>query len=251
MMLILSILFITIVLAAVLWLMGNYTFWLPSRSAEYPRIVMLHQVNDSVPASGMNMPPEKFEQLLQLLKKLGYQSHFVSEIPHHTSHRNWVCLTFDDGFMDNFTQAFPLLQKYHMKATIYLATQIPDIEKLDAAAITTMQQSGLIEFGSHTQDHVNLLKLDNNEARDQIAQSKQQVEKLVGHCDSFAYPFGRYDQHHVDMVRELGFTTAVSTRKKIEPVSANNTLQLPRISTNGMMNRLQMRIALVKGRYKL
>lgn len=138
-----------------------------------------------------------------------------------------------------------------MKTTIYLATQIPDIEKLDAAAITTMQQSGLIEFGSHTQDHVNLLKLDNNEARDQIAQSKQQVEKLVGHCDSFAYPFGRYDQHHVDMVRELGFTTAVSTRKKIEPVSANNTLQLPRISTNGMMNRLQMRIALVKGRYKL
>ena len=53
------------------------------------------------------------------------------------------------------------------------------------------------------------------------------------------------------LVRELGFTTAVSTRKKIEPVSANNTLQLPRISTNGMMNRLQMRIALVKGRYKL
>ncbi len=58
-----------VILAALLYVLGNYTFWLPFRSNKLPRIVMLHQVTPHAQASGMNMPPEKFEQLLQLLVK--------------------------------------------------------------------------------------------------------------------------------------------------------------------------------------
>ena len=239
-----------LVVAALLYVLGNYTFWLPFRSKKLPRIVMLHQVSPHDTASGMNMPPEKFEQLLQLLTRRGSTFCFVSELGQYQNQKNVVALSFDDGFMDNYLYAYPLLKKYHAKATIYLATQIEGIEKLSNTQIHEMANSGLIEFGAHTQHHVNLLKLDDQTAYQEMFQSKQDVEALVGKCPSFAYPFGRFNEKHQKMAQEIGFKNAVSTRKKIEVYGANQ-FNIPRISTHGAMNALQMRIALAKGRYKL
>ena len=238
-------------LVAVLYVLGNYTFWLPLSSAKLPRVVMLHQVTPHEDASGMNMPPAKFEQLLQYLVKRKATLCFVSELDQYNGQSNVFALSFDDGFMDNYQYAYPLLKKYNAKATIYLATKIEGIEKLNAEQIREMSESGLIEFGAHTQHHVNLLQTSDREAYDEILKSKQDVEALVGRCPSFAYPFGRYNKKHQQMVREIGFKNAVSTRKKIECYSENNRFELPRISASGMMNAVQMRIALAKGRYKL
>lgn len=240
-----------IIAILVLYLLGNYTFWLPFRSKRLPRIVMLHQITPNLPASGMNMPPLKFEKLLQYLVKKQSIFCFVSEIDQFQGQENIVALTFDDGFLDNYQYAYPLLKKYNAKATIFLATQIEDIEKLNQAQIKEMSDSRVIEFGAHTQHHINLLQTSDREAYDEILKSKQDVEALVGRCSSFAYPFGRYNEKHQQMVKEIGFKNAVSTRKKIESYSENNRFELPRISASGMMNAVQMRIALAKGRYKL
>lgn len=239
------------VLAAVLYLLGNYTFWLPLRSAELPRVVMLHQVTPHEDASGMNMPPAKFEQLLQYLVKKKAVFCFVSELDQYQGQRNVFALSFDDGFLDNYQYAYPLLKKYQAKATIYLATQIEGIEKLNAEQIREMSDSGLIEFGAHTQHHVNLLKLSDDEAFAEMQASKQDVEALAGRCLSFAYPFGRFNAKHQQMAKEIGFKNAVSTRKKVEAYTAENQFNIPRVSTHGAMNAVQMRIALAKGRYKL
>jgi len=240
-----------IVFAAILYLLGNYTFWLPLRSAKLPRIVMLHQVTPHAEASGMNMPPAKFEQLLQYLVKKRAIFCFVSELDQYEGQSNVFALSFDDGFQDNYQYAFPLLKKYNAKATIYLATQIEGIEKLDTAQIQEMSASGLIEFGAHTQHHVNLLKLSDEEAFAEMQASKKDVEVLVGKCPSFAYPFGRFNDKHQQMAKKIGFKNAVSTRKKVEAHTETNQFNIPRVSTHGAMNALQMRIALAKGRYKL
>lgn len=240
-----------VVFAAVLYLLGNYTFWLPFRSANLPRIVMLHQVTPHAEASGMNMPPAKFEQLLQYLTKKKSTFCFVSELDQFQGQKNIVALSFDDGFLDNYQYAYPLLKKYHAKATIFLATQIEGIEKLSPEQIREMSDSGVIEFGAHTQHHVNLLKLSDEQAFAEMQASKQDVEKLVGRCPSFAYPFGRFNEKHQQMAKEIGFKNAVSTRKKVEAYTAENQFNIPRVSTHGAMNALQMRIALAKGRYKL
>lgn len=250
-MLILYVLLAILLFALLLWIMGNYTFWLPYRSKKLPRVIMFHQVNPNVPASGMNTPPEKFEQFLQLLVKQNSQFKFVSELDMNNHQPNQVAISFDDGFLDNYQYAFPLLKKYNAKATIYLATHIEGIEKLQPEHIQEMQNSGLIEFGAHTQHHINLLKADDETAYQEILKSKQDVEQLTGQCLSFAYPFGRFNEKHQQMVKEMGFKNAVSTRKKIEPYSQQNQFNIPRISTHGAMNTLQMRIALAKGRYKL
>ncbi|MEZ7924093.1 MAG: polysaccharide deacetylase family protein [Acinetobacter towneri] len=240
-----------IVFAAILYLLGNYTFWLPLRSAKFPRIVMLHQVTPHAEASGMNMPPAKFEQLLQYLVKKRAIFCFVSELDKYEGQSNVFALSFDDGFQDNYQYAFPLLKKYNAKATIYLATQIEGIEKLNTAQIQEMSASGLIEFGAHTQHHVNLLKLSDEEAFAEMQASKKDVEVLVGKCPSFAYPFGRFNDKHQQMAKKIGFKNAVSTRKKVEAYTETNQFNIPRVSTHGAMNALQMRIALAKGRYKL
>ncbi|RZG66352.1 polysaccharide deacetylase family protein [Acinetobacter bouvetii] len=237
--------------AAVLYLLGNYTFWLPLRSAKLPRVVMLHQVTPHAEASGMNMPPAKFEQLLQYLVKKKATFCFVSELDQYQGQRNVFALSFDDGFLDNYQYAYPLLKKYKAKATIYLATQIEGIEKLNAEQIREMSESGVIEFGAHTQHHVNLLKLSDEDAFAEMQASKQDIEALVGRCPSFAYPFGRFNARHQQMAQEIGFKNAVSTRKKVEAYTAENQFNIPRVSTHGAMNALQMRIAMAKGRYKL
>lgn len=240
-----------VLFASVLYVLGNYTFWLPLRSTKLPRIVMLHQVTPYADASGMNMPPAKFEQLLQYLVKKKAKFCFVSELDQYQDQSNVFALSFDDGFLDNYQYAYPLLKKYKAKATIYLATQIKGIEKLSHEQIQEMANSGLIEFGAHTQHHVNLLKLTDEEAFAEMQASKQDVEELVGKCPSFAYPFGRFNKKHQQMAKELGFKNAVSTRKKVEAYTSDNQFNIPRISTHGAMNALQMRIALAKGRYKL
>lgn len=240
-----------VALALLLLLLGRYTFWLPFRSAQLPRIVMLHQVDPDFEASGMNMPPHKFEQLIQYLVSKKSVFCFVSELEQFKDQKNIVAISFDDGFLDNYTHALPILKKYQVKATIYLATKIEGIEKLSESNIQEMVATGLIEFGAHTQHHVNLLKLSDEQAFEEMQASKRDVEALVGTCKSFAYPFGRFNEKHQEMAAKIGFVNAVSTRKKIEAYTVENQFNLPRVSTHGAMDAIQMRIALAKGRYKL
>jgi len=251
MMTLLSVVFIFLAIALLLFVLGRHTFWLPHRDAKLPRLVMLHQVTPHESPSGMNMPPVKFEQLLQLLQKKKSQFVTVTELVANPDKPYQVALTFDDGFADNYEYAFPLLVKYQAKATIYIAPMIETIDKLSHEQLGEMTASGLIEFGAHSVHHVNLTTLDDEQALQEIQQSRDMVIDMVGSCSSFAYPFGRFADRHQAMVKSVGFTSAVSTRKKIEPVSPDNLFCLPRVSTNGQMSALQMKIALATGRYRL
>lgn len=240
-----------VVTAFIFFILGRYTFWLPIRDRKLPRLVMLHQVTPHEPPSGMNMPPDRFELLLQILQRQGRRFVTMSELVTNQNMPHQVALTFDDGFADNYHYAFPLLKKYNAKATIYLATEIPVIDKLQHEQILEMAASGLIEFGAHSVHHVNLTKLDDAQAMQEIEQSRDAVQSIVGSCQSFAYPYGRFEPRHEQMVAMAGFTSAVSTRKKIEPISIVNLFRLPRVSTHGQMSVVQMRIALARGRYRI
>ena len=100
--------------------------------------------------------------------------------------------------------------------------------------------------------HVNLTKVDNETAQKEIAQSKEAVEKLTGiSCESFAYPYGRYNEKHVEMVKDAGFATAVTTKKAIAAFDHSNSYTLPRLSISGCINMIQFYLILSRGRYKL
>ena len=244
-------------LAGLGFLLGRYTFWLPGAPKQAPRLIMYHEVNPDQSESGLNIHPEHFDRQIGQLVKKGYRFLTVSELAAEieagaTRFYKTALITFDDGFDNNYTHAFPILKKHAAKATIYLSPDYQGIPFLKNSQIQEMANSGLIEFGAHTLHHVNLTKTDAKMAEQEICRSKEKVRELSGQpCLSFAYPYGRYAEEHIDMLKQAGFTSAVTTRKTPYCPDVASLYKLPRLTGDGRMNRLQWNIALLKGRYRL
>lgn len=229
----------------------RYQFWRPRRPAHWPRLLMYHSVSPDQ-EDGMNISPRRIERHLVVMKRLGYRFVTVSELRdlwEQGVREPMVALTFDDGFANNYQYLFPLLKKHHIKATIYLATQIEGIAALSQQQIKEMHASGLIEFGAHTCHHVNLLLMQDEQAKREIEQSVQAVREMVGQCRTFSYPYGRFDERHVAMVAATGCDTAVTVKKAIAEPS-QRWLVLPRIGIHGKTDALQLYVALTRGKYR-
>jgi peptidoglycan/xylan/chitin deacetylase (PgdA/CDA1 family) len=147
-----------------------------------------------------------------------YMSYFVREIPLlldgtlvPASKR--IVLTFDDGYEDFYTEVFPLLQKYQVKATLFVINDfLGKPGYLTGEQVKEIAASGLVEIGAHTMHHQNLTYLSLKDAEAEIEQSKEGLEALLATpVQSFAYPYGRYSRRIVPLVRDAGFTAAVGT----------------------------------------
>lgn len=235
-----------------LYLSAHYNWWRPKVDENCPRVLMYHSINTSVGGISPDLvvSPDDFEIQLQYLSKNGYQFYTISELVESSPEGKAVVLTFDDGFRDNFTEMFPILQRHKAKATIYLAPAIEGIERLEQQQIETMRDSGLIEFGAHTMHHVNLDKAPPDTAVAEINESKTVVEQLTGlSCKAFAYPFGRYNDETVEQVKRAGLSSAVTVKKGIEVVI--DPYRIKRISVLGSTNSLQFHLAITRGRYRV
>lgn len=170
--------------------------------------------------------PKDFEAQMAWFAKHGWHAYTISELTEMVEiPPKSFCITFDDGYEDNYLYALAILKKYGFKATIYLVpgyrhNSWENFEEgsfdrlLSVDQIEAMQQSGLIEFGSHTLNHKNLLSLSTEEAQVEIVQSKARVEEITGVvCKAFAYPYGKYDQKTAQMVQEAGYTSATVVKR--------------------------------------
>ncbi|MBK1790527.1 polysaccharide deacetylase family protein [Persicirhabdus sediminis] len=246
-----QVILVLIALAGFLFFLSRHAFWKGNRPKNWPRVLMYHHIDPYKEASGMNTPPQLLEKQLQYFQKRGAKFYTMSELAEAEPHDNMVAITVDDGYEDNHRYLFPLLRKYKAKATIYYAPNLKDDRLMNELQMREMVESGLVEFGAHTMDHVNLLNVPDSIAKTQILQSKEAVEKLTGQpCTSFAYPYGRYGSAHVKILHKLGFKTACTTKKMIRPLM-ESPLQTPRVSTNGQASMLQFIISLMNGRYRI
>lgn len=239
-----------VAIAGLIWFLCQHTFFrrLP-KSLNYPRILMYHSVSNEK-LTGMNIGPKKFEQHILLLKKWGFQFYKISEVLNLKTTKA-VVITFDDGFENNYINVFPLLKKYNISATIYIAPEISDIEKLNESQISEMIASGLVEIGSHTVKHVNLTAVSYQNAEMEIQDSKKLLaQKFNIECKSFAYPFGCFNNEIAKIVQKAGYFSAVTIRKDIANLEECNPFLIPRISISGKVNKLQFAIAMLCGRYR-
>jgi peptidoglycan/xylan/chitin deacetylase (PgdA/CDA1 family) len=204
----------------------------------------------------MNTLPGQFEKHVKWLRSQGAVfctlSELVNRMKTHDTDERLVALTFDDGFADILEFAFPIVQACGAKMTVFLIAENGDAPFLTPAQIRAMQQSGCVEFGSHTLTHADLFRIDDEAARREIADSKQAVERLSGApCASFAYPFGHFLAKHTRMVHDAGFTAAVSIKRTLSPWPQIDPFAIPRLSVDGRMNLLQFRLVVTRERYRL
>lgn len=185
-------------------------------------IVMYHYVEyvkdpgDTIRKS-LNIVPFVLEKEFEELNKNNYRTLFVKEIPRIISGEmpyssRSATLTFDDGYEDFYTDVFPLLKKYKIKATVYVVYNFIDRKGfLNEKEIQEIIDSGLVEIGAHTLDHYYLKQSSELVATKQIIDNKKMLEnRFKIQIETFAYPYGAFDQDTIDMVKLAGYTTAVS-----------------------------------------
>ena len=131
-----------------------------------PRAMMYHLIRDDVYGiyDALFVRPSEFESHLILLNELGYEYIFADEW--RLTDKPSVILTLDDGYLDNYTNMFPLLKKYGAKATVFIVTELIGTDGyMTREMIAEMAESGLVSFQCHTVNHVDLRYLSEEELR--------------------------------------------------------------------------------------
>ena len=101
----------------------KYAWWYPIANMKKTRIMMYHMILDqleSTKKSGLRVSPDMFERHLKYFKDNGWKFIKMSELQLYENDNKVVAITFDDGYLDNYSQALPLLKKYEACATLYL-----------------------------------------------------------------------------------------------------------------------------------
>ena len=274
------------------------------------QIFIFHRVLDELTPFSMGEPDKKrFEELIRLLSytfNIIPLAEAIERISTNSLPKRAACITFDDGYLDNYTNAYPILKKYNIPATIFIATSyigrgimwndivieairsysgilnlagldiinqecfsdeqrkqiiqyiIPKIKHLpqsireeyvcEIESFTGYTRVGLmmnkdeiidlhqnnITIGAHTQTHPILVNLSEKQSENEIAGSKEELELILGeNVELFAYPNGKpdvdYTNRDVEIVKNLGFKAAVSTRLSIAAKS-DSIYELPRFT---------------------
>jgi len=197
-------------------------------------VIMYHRVIKDESEKGVHgtyVTVEQFEEQMKYLKKKGYETVTFNDLLNNRykqrfdKDKKWIMLTFDDGYKDNYENAFPILKKYQFKGIIYVLDGI-EYNKWDVdnpgnpeKRFTLMTQDELlemqsygIEFGGHTSTHPRLAELSIEHVKSEIINSKSNIEKIIGkELLSFAYPYGSLNEEVKRIPQEAGYNFAVAT----------------------------------------
>ncbi len=173
--------------------------------------------------------PRDFDKQLAWLKDEGYRFLTPEEVLTWQPGEKAVLLTFDDGYTDNYTKAFPVLQKYDAKATIFMvASKISFYNRLTADQLREMENSGVWTIGSHGYLHQDFTELTAEKLEENLRLGKEILEELAaGPVTAIAYPRGGYDEGVITAASryfEMGFIASPSQKEG----QTHSVMNLPR-----------------------
>ncbi|MEG0872448.1 MAG: polysaccharide deacetylase family protein [Clostridia bacterium] len=209
-------------------------------------IFMYHFVSED---PGENPYPENvvrvstLEEQLKYLQQEKYETIFISDFDKVYTYAKPVVLTFDDGFLDVYKNAYPLLKKYNLKATIFV---VADFTKkhgyCNIDQLKEMLDSGLVKIESHTITHRRLATLKDLDLNNELKNSKQFLTDNVGvESTVLCYPYGSFNNKVANAAKEwykygLAMDGGVYYTQK-----SKDLLKIPRIYVNRSMTLQEYR----------
>lgn len=145
-----------------------------------------------------------------------------------------VVITFDDGYIDLYVNAYPILRKYNFHAVAFIPTGLMGQGYyLSWDQIKEMDSSGLISFQAHSVHHANLAIISSKMVRSELTLSKKDLEARLGKPVNFiAYPYGTSNQTVLNLVRETGYAGGVGTWFGTT-ISEGTIYDMPRVKIPG------------------
>ena len=184
--------------------------------------------NAAIP--NLYVTPRMFRFQMGYLKTAGFTVLSIQDLVAAVSAgeltRNLAALTFDDGYMDFYTNAYPVLKQYGYPSTAYIISGLvekksdPDFREetaenrlMDWKAIVQVCKNG-VQVGSHTKTHPRLTALSENMLIEELTASKKELEERLDQpVDQFCYPFGDCDDRVRNEVEKAGYRYAVVTQR--------------------------------------
>jgi peptidoglycan/xylan/chitin deacetylase (PgdA/CDA1 family) len=199
---------------------------------DWPLILAYHSVGGRR-RDALAVRPADFRRQMAWLRRRGYRSLTLGDFLRQPVPKGErvVVITFDDGYADNYTEAWPVLRQHGFVATVFLVSDYVNTARIypwdlpkaavdrDEAAyrvltwpqVGEMAASG-IEFGSHTCTHPELSRTSGQRCWDEVARSRRDLAQRIGRdVVSFSYPRGDLNGAVSRMVEDAGYAGAVVT----------------------------------------
>lgn len=232
-------------------------------------VLMYHKVITAGAGDFLSITVADLDRQFEYLVKHGYTPVFLSDVLEHISGdkplpSRPVLITFDDGYKNNFTNLYRLLQKYHLKANIFLVADFiesrervssDDAEFLHVEDIQQMS-SAIIEFGYHSFNHKSYNDLSISEIEEDIRHCKERFKELgitVQPC--MAYTYGAYPKKdhkkRYQMFRTMeanGIRFAFRIGNRVNKIPFKNKMLIQRIDIRGDESFRRFKLALRFGK---
>lgn len=200
-------------------------------------ILMYHYIrdfNDPNDTIGTNLSVSlaNFDSQMKWLKDNGYETVNPDYLtgPYKLETKP-IIITFDDGYRDAYTNAFPILKKYGFSATFYIITSYIDKNNPDYMTWDELREleKNNMNIGSHTLTHPDLEKADSTRVDKEIGESQTTLQNQLGiKITDFCYPSGKYDSRTINALKKYNYKTAVTVKSGIAN-ETSNLFELPRI----------------------
>jgi peptidoglycan/xylan/chitin deacetylase (PgdA/CDA1 family) len=183
---------------------------------EHIPILMYHHIGDQ--ASWLYVDPNTFASQMDYLIGKGYSTVTLSDVVDHFASgknlgANPVVLTFDDGYRDFYSQAYPILRQKNLKATVFLITQLMEgADYLTWEEARELAGNPLITIGDHSLSHRSLASLNEEDIKSEVLSSRDILQsQLHIPINVFSYPYGSSNQTVTKYLQEGGFVAAVTS----------------------------------------
>lgn len=212
-------------------------------------VLLYHSISDT--PVHLAISATQFEAQLAYLKRKGYRSITPGKVfACAGAISKSVLITFDDGLRDNLITATPLLQKYGLSATLFVATDFigrsasyskyPAFQILpmvSAAEVTALEKAGW-SIGTHGAAHINYPHLTNEEIVTDVKKAHAVLAPLLAHSEGLQYlalPRNKHDPRVREVVKSAGIRYAFAGGDRLA-VHHSNPYAIPRISVHPSMS---------------